>query len=115
MINAMEKSNQVQDFAQCQPKSQKIQSILLPFFSGSNSLDIEFISRRVGHAFLETTISTKQNVRSYSLVTADQRGQLEKERTLESSAWLRLIMSSNDFTLETIALSFCGGSSNSPF
>lgn len=114
MINAIEKSNQVQDFAQCQPKSLKIQSILLPFSSGSNSLDIEFISRRVGHAFLKTTISTK-NVRSYSLVTADQKGHLEKERTLESSAWLRLIMSSNDFTLETIALSFSGGSSNSPF
>lgn len=52
---------------------------------------------------------------SYCLVTVDQKGQLEKERTLESSAWLTLIMSSDDFTLETIALSFFDGSSYKPF
>lgn len=49
------------------------------------------------------------------LVTVDQRGQLKKERTLKSSAWLRFIMRSNGFTLETIALSFSGGRFNSPF
>lgn len=50
-----------------------------------------------------------------SSVTVDQRGQLKNERTLKSSAWLRFIMCSNDFTLETIALSFSGGRFNSPF
>lgn len=48
-------------------------------------------------------------------VTVDQRGQLKKERTVKSSAWLRFIMRSNGFTLETIALSFSGGRFNSPF
>lgn len=61
------------------------------------------------------SLSVSKKCKSYYLVTVDQKGQLEKERTLESSAWLRLIMCSNDFTLETIALSFSSGSSNSPF
>lgn len=80
-------------------------------------LYIGYAFRRVSHALLKlfsTAICTK-NLRFYSLVTVDQKGQLEKERTLESSAWLRLIMSSNDFTLETISLSFSSGSSNLPF
>lgn len=54
-------------------------------------------------------------LKPYFSVTVEQRGQLKKERTLKSSAWLRFIMHSNDFTLETIALSFSGGHFNSPF
>lgn len=60
------------------------------------------------------TISTGL-LKPNSSVTEDQRGQLKKERTLKSSAWLRFIMASNGFTLETIALRFSGGRFNSPF
>lgn len=50
-----------------------------------------------------------------SSVTVEQRGQLKKEMTLKSSAWLRFIIRSNGFTLETIALRFSVGRFNSPF
>lgn len=45
-------------------------------------------------------------------VTVDERGQLKKERTLKSSAWLRFLLWFNGFTLETIALSFSSGHFN---
>lgn len=56
----------------------------------------------------------KKMSRSYPSIIVDLEGRLKKGKDV-GIVCLRLIMRSNDLTLETIALSFSGDSSDSPF
>lgn len=81
-----------------------MQSIPLSF-TFINGMDIEFILKRQDSDFFFISFSSVTTLSHYF---SDFKGHLKKEWP---SALLILIMNSNDFTLETIALRVSGGGS----
>lgn len=126
MINATEKCNQVQEFVQSQPRSKKkMESILLSFFQGGQFLFLNITSRRIWGFLLfffcfvlnnHSESEPEQSFQCFILSSVLTRNDdLRRKLLLIRIICLRLITSSNDFTLETIGPTFSGGCSSTAF